>query len=383
MLFSVPARLASRGIRRVALILGGKSFAAGEYHAKLVSGVAAGGIALEEFSVSGEPSPEIVDKISGSLKSAWKGPFFPQGDCALIAVGGGSVIDAAKAVSAMLTMEGSVADYLEGVGTKKAPGTRVPLFAAPTTSGTGTEASKNAVISRIGKDGFKKSLRHDNYAPDAAIIDPLLVLSCPPAVSAASGLDAITQLIESYASQNATPITDALVLDALKRAGRCFPRVIKDGSDREARAGMAYAAYISGLGLAHAGLGIVHAIASPLGGMFPVPHGVVCGTLVAAATRRTVEKAMRIDDQSENSVLKKYARAGEAFTEGDAGSDIGNAALLVDALDRLTSETAMPRLGSYGLTEADVRLVVSKTDPKRHPVLFSQDEIFSFIAERL
>jgi alcohol dehydrogenase class IV len=382
-LFTLPAMLASRSIRKTALIFGGKSFKAGERYAKLISGFAAAGIALEEFSVSGEPSPEAVDGISDRLKSVWEGPFTPHGDCAIAAVGGGSVIDAAKAVSAMLTMEGPVADYLESVGTKQVSGTRVPFFAAPTTSGTGTEASKNAVLSRIGKNGFKKSLRHDNFVSDAAIIDPLLVLSCPPAATAASGLDAITQLVESYTSRNATPVTDALVLDALRLAGRCFPRVIKDGSDREARAGMAYAAYISGIGLAHAGLGIVHAIASPLGGMFAVPHGFVCGTLVAEATRRTVEKAMRIDDQSEDSVLKKYARAGEAFTGSDAGSDIGNAALLVDMLDRLTVETAMPRLGAYGLTREDVEAVVSQTDPKRHPVLFSRDEIFSLIAERL
>jgi alcohol dehydrogenase class IV len=253
----------------------------------------------------------------------------------------------------------------------------------PTTSGTGTEASKNAVISRVGKTGFKKSLRHDNYTPDLALIDPLLILSCPRNTSAASGLDAITQLIESYTSAKSTPFTDGLALNALSLGGKYFPRLIKNGGDREARAGMAYAAYVSGIGLAHAGLGIVHAIASPLGGMFCVPHGVVCGTLIAGAARLTVEKAMRVDDPSEDSVLKKYARAASAFTGRDAGSDIGNAALLVDALDKLTSEADMPRLGGYGITEEDARKIAEKTDAKRHPLLFSQDEIFSLIAGRL
>jgi alcohol dehydrogenase class IV len=369
----------ARNIRFAALFTGGSSFRAGEYYKKLLAGFQAAGIGVEEFSVAGEPSPEIVDEICARLKAAG----MAKDASGVAAVGGGSVIDAAKAVSAMLTMEGSVAGYLEGVGVKKVSGTRLALFAAPTTSGTGTEATKNAVISRVGEAGFKKSLRHDNYVPDVAVIDPLLVLSCPPAVTAASGLDAITQLIESYTSVNATPVTDALVLDALRLAGKYFPRVIRDGGDREARAGMAYAAFISGLGLAHAGLGIVHAIASPLGGMFPVPHGVVCGTLIAAATRRTVERAVRIDEQAEDSVLKKYARAGIAFTGNDADSDMANAALLVDALDRLTEETAVPRLGAYGLTEDDARAVAEKTDAKRHPLVFSGEEVFSLIAERL
>jgi alcohol dehydrogenase class IV len=378
-LSELPAMLKARNIRRAVLLLGGKSFKTGGHYEKLIKDFAAGGIAADEFSVTGEPSPEIVDAISGGLKSQGK----VRADTGVIGLGGGSVIDAAKAVAASLTMEGSIAGYLEGVGNRKPPGTRLPLFAVPTTSGTGTEATKNAVISRVGKNGFKKSLRHDNYAPDLALIDPLLILSCPPAVTAASGLDAITQLIESYTSRNANPLSDALTLDALGLAGKYFPRLIKDGGDREARAGMAYAAFMSGVGLAHAGLGIVHAIASPLGGMFPVPHGVVCGTLIAGAARRTVEKAMRLDDASEDSTLKKYARAGSAFTGRDAGSDIGNAALLIDALDALSSETAIPRLGAYGITEDDARKIAEKTDAKRHPVLFSPDEIFSLIAGRL
>jgi alcohol dehydrogenase class IV len=378
-LSELPAIMRARNIRFAALLTGARSFRAGAHYNKLLAGFKTAGIEVGEFPVAGEPSPEIVDAICAELNAAGRAGE----GTGVAAVGGGSVIDAAKAVSALLTMEGSIIDYLEGVGSKKAPGTRLPLFAAPTTSGTGTEATKNAVLSRVGEGGFKKSLRHENYSPDLALIDPLLSLCCPPQVTAASGLDAITQLIESYTSLNATPVTDALALDAIGLAGRYFPRVLRDAGDRQARAAMAYAAFISGIGLAQAGLGIVHAIASPLGGMFPVPHGVVCGTLIAGATRRTVERAMRIDEEAEDSVLKKYARAGTAFTGTEAGSDIANAALLVNALDKLTEEAAMPRLGNYGVTEQDARAVAEKTDLRRHPVLFSREEVFSLIAGRL
>lgn len=378
-LSDLPAVLKKRGIGSAALLTGGKSFRGGEYYGGLKHAFAEAGIRAVDFSVSGEPSPEAVDAITGALRGAGGNPAVQ----AVVAVGGGSVIDAAKAVAAMLTMNGSIADYLEGVGTRTPAGTRLPLFAVPTTSGTGTEATKNAVISRVGRDGFKKSLRHDNYVPDLAIVDPLLTLSCPREISAASGLDAITQLLEAYTSVRSTPFTDALALDALRLAGGCFPRICRDGLDREARAGMAYAAYVSGICLAHAGLGVVHGIASPMGGMFPVPHGVVCGTLVAEATRHTIARAMRIDDPSENSVLKKYARAGTALTGRDAGSDNGNAALLIAALDAFLAEAGLPSLGSFEITREDARVIAEKADTKNHPVPLTADDVFAIIAGRL
>ena len=377
-LFDLPSILKNRGLRSAALLTGGKSFRLGEAYGRLRRELDLAGVGVLEFSVSGEPSPELVDGVTAELRDA-RGTR-PD---AVVAIGGGSVIDAAKAVAAMMTMDGGIADYLEGVGTRVPSGARLPLIAVPTTSGTGSEATKNAVISRVGRDGFKKSLRHDNYAPDTAVVDPLLVLSCPRDVSAASGLDAVTQLLEAYTSIRSTPFTDALALPALRTAGLCFPRVLKDGGDREARAGMAYAAYVSGVCLAHAGLGVVHGIASPLGGMFDVPHGVVCGSLVAEATRYTVARAMKIDDESEDSALRKYARAGAALSGSDAGSDIGNAALLVKTLEALIASAGLPKLGGYGVTEADARLVAEKTDAKSHPIPLSSDDVFAILRERL
>jgi len=227
---------------------------------ELEKGLAAEGLSLRRYPVSGEPSPEVVDRIAASLEAD-----------VVVAIGGGSAIDAGKAVAAMAEEGGSIVDYLEEVGTKPPTGRRRFLVAVPTTAGTGSEATANAVISRVGASGFKKSLRHEGYIPDIALIDPELALDCPPAVTAASGLDAITQLLEGFVSTGGNPLTDALGRSGLATAGRSFSRAVHEG-DLIARSAMAYAAYLSGVILAIAGLGIVHGIASPLGGAYPVPH---------------------------------------------------------------------------------------------------------------
>jgi len=373
----VPALIAARGYRSVAVVTGGGSFRASSAWAGLEAGLSAAGIAREVFSVPGEPSPDLVDSMARSLRERKDGV-----DCVL-SVGGGSAIDAGKSLAAALTMEGSIADYLEGVGTKTPKGTKLPFFAVPTTAGPGSEATKNAVLSRIGKGGFKKSLRHDNYVPDVAVVDPLLALSCPAAVTAASGLDAITQLIEAYTSTRATPFTDSLAIKALEIAGRSRVPAFRDGGDREARAGMAYAAYVSGICLANAGLGVVHGIASVMGGAFAIPHGVVCGTLVAEATRYTVARAMKIDDAAEDSVIRKYARAGVALSGRDAASDVGNAALLVKTLERFIEETGIPTLGAYGIAAADLGAIAERTEAKSHPIPLSSDDVRAILEGRL
>src|SRR4030042_5754294 len=225
--------------------------------------------------IQGEPSPDMIDTVVEKLRH--------EAVDAVVSIGGGSVLDAGKAISAMMCMPGSVREYLEVVGTREPPGKKLPFIALPTTSGTGSEATKNAVISQTGKDGFKKSLRHDNFVPEIAIVDPELTISCPDNITAASGMDCFTQLTESYLSDKACEYTDALAWEGLKAIKSSLVRSFINGQDAEARSGMSFAALTSGICLANAGLGVVHGFASSIGGMFNIPHGAICGTLMAPA----------------------------------------------------------------------------------------------------
>jgi alcohol dehydrogenase class IV len=335
--------------------------------------------ALESWRcrLDGEPSPEFVD----SAVSAYR----DKGIEVVVAVGGGSVIDAGKAISAMLTQDAPVKEFLEGVGTREHPGHKVPLIAVPTTAGTGSEATKNAVLSRVGTQGFKKSLRHDNFVPNIAVIDPELMRSCPADVTAACGMDALTQLLEAYLSPKASPLTDALAFSGLGYLkDSLIPVCTKEADHVGKRAGMAYAALLSGIALANAGLGIVHGLASPIGGRFRVPHGVVCGTLVGMATRLNV-KALRKLGEEGLPGLRKYARIGalvhgQAFREEDTDRC---ADLLVSRLEVWTESLHLPRLGSYGIRSGDVDEIAEAAGNKNNPVALGKEEIRDLVLARL
>ena len=328
------------------------------------------------FTVKGEPSPDLVDRAVCE--------FGDKNIDVVLSIGGGSVIDAGKAISAMLLQSTSVLDYLEGVGKGILHnGVKVPFIAVPTTSGTGTEATKNAVLSRVGTDGFKRSLRHDNIVPDIALVDPELTLSCPPDITAASGMDAFTQLLESYVSSQATPLTDALAYSGLGSLKDNLVLVSTTGGNNiAARTSMAYASLISGMTLASAGLGIVHGLASAIGGLFSIPHGVVCGTLVGAATEVNI-KSLKEMNSAGNTVLRKYAKVG-SLLEGSHSEDIDYCCgVLTRKIAEWTEVLRLPLLSEFGIKASDVDRIISRTGNKNNPVKLNENEIKELVLRRI
>jgi len=326
--------------------------------------------------VSGEPSPELVDESVATFRE--------KNINVVLAWGGGSVVDAGKAISAMLREGGSVVDYLEGVGTgAKHSGVKVPMIAMPTTAGTGSEATKNAVLSSVGENGFKKSLRHDNFVPDIAVVDPQLMVSCPAHVTAACGLDAFTQLLEAYVATKASPLTDALALSGLAYVKDCLVPAATDRADDEhVRAGMAYAALMSGIVLANAGLGVVHGLASPVGGFFDIPHGVVCGTLVGKATRVTIEKLHK-EEGNGSIALQKYAAVGALLADVPAAGVEEGCKLLLETIDHWLDVLQTPRLSKYGISENDFEKIITGTGNKNNPLPLTDLEIREVLQARL
>ncbi len=366
-------RLASGYGKRALIITGGSSLRKSGMFDEISSALAQSGIGIETLAVTGEPSPELVD---GAVQS-----FRNSGIGAVIAIGGGSVIDAGKAVSAMLHLPDSVTEYLEVVGTKAHDGSKTPFIAVPTTAGTGSEATKNAVLSRTGPGAFKRSLRHENLVPDIALIDPELALACPPEVSAASGLDAFTQLLESYVSTASGPFTDALALEGLKYVKECLvPVCTGSGNDVTLRSGMAFAALASGITLANAGLGVVHGLASPLGALFGIPHGIACGTMLAAAVKATIGKLKRTGDRK---YIDRYARIGSILC-GCAAEDTDRCCgELVSLLEKWVDTLGMPRLSRYGMREEHFDGIIKEAGNKNNPATLDAGEMLAMLRDRL
>ena len=328
--------------------------------------------------VSGEPSPLLIDN---SVKK-----FRNKNIDVVISVGGGSVTDAGKAISAMIPKKDTIKNYLEGVGNKIHDGKKIPFIAIPTTSGTGSEATKNAVISEVGPNGFKKSLRHDNLIPNVAIIDPELMISCPPSITAACGMDAFTQLLEAYVSPKGNPITDTLAFSGLKFISNNLLRASStDSTDIKVRTAMAYGSLISGITLANAGLGIVHGLASSIGGYFNIPHGIVCGTLLAEATKMNIKRLKDIKLIGRE-VLRKYAYVG-ALIVGKNVVDKENideyCSILTNSLDNWIGQLELDRLGKYGINLEDIDKIISKTGIKNNPVNLKKEDIREIVMNRL
>jgi alcohol dehydrogenase class IV len=374
----VPALAAAYG--HIALLVTGKqSFCATPRWQTFTQSLETRGMRWLHFTVSGEPSPSLVDQAVSQFRDEVVD--------VVIAIGGGSVLDAAKAIAGLLPHGNSVMDHLEGVG-KNIPyhGPSTPFIAVPTTAGTGSEATKNSVLSVPGRDGFKKSFRDECLIPEYAVIDPDLLASCPRELVAADGMDAFTQLLESYVSLKANPFIDALAWSGMStvKEGLFAAWEGKEPAASQGRGAMAYAALLSGITLAQVGLGSVHGLASPLGAYFPIPHGVVCGTLVAAATEINI-KAMQ-EREPENKALAKYAEVGRLLT-GQAEMDDATAHLsLIALLAEWNERLELPRLNGYGITSADFPLIVANSrgsSMQTNPIVLTDAEINAILVHRL
>jgi len=377
----LPDLIAAYG-QRVLLVNGARSFQQSEHWPWLQQQLAQRQIELLTISVEDEPSPQQIDDIVRQYANA---------DCSVVlGIGGGSVLDAAKAIAGLLSIGDSVMDYLEGVGAERAyQGPSVPFIAVPTTAGTGSEATKNAVLSLRGRQGFKKSFRDDKLVAQFAVVDPDLLQSCPPELIAANGLDALTQLMESYTSLRANPMTDALAISGLRAARDSllfwYEHAAEDAPvTAEARSQMAYASLMSGITLAQAGLGSVHGLASPLGAFFPIPHGVVCGTLVAEATAMNIA-AMR-EREAQNPALQRYARVAKILCQQPMADEPEAWQRLLDKLHYLTQRMALPGLAEFGISEQDFPHMVAHSrgsSMKTNPIVLHDEEITTILQRRL
>jgi alcohol dehydrogenase class IV len=364
----LPSVLKTFGSRAL-LITGAQSFRGSSHHQNLLEEFHSKGIGIEHLSVSAEPTPGIVDE---AVKKTL--PFGPD---VIVAIGGGSVLDAGKAIAAMLPLREPVKNYLEGVGTKSHPGTKIAFIAIPTTAGTGSEAAKNAVLSETGENGYKRSLRHNNFVPNVAIIDPALSISCPQATTAASGMDAFTQLLESYLSTAGNSVTDALAHEGLQQVSRSLRQAYDSGTDVNARTGMALAAFLSGITLTNAGLGLVHGFAASIGGYFPIAHGVICSSLMSAVNRVSVRKLR--SHRSNDKALAKYAVIGKMFAGVDNKSSAYYVDFLLDTIEKWTREMNIARPSQGGVVSSEFTKIVNATDNKNNPVALSKEEMLEIL----
>lgn len=322
-------------------------------------------------STSGEPEPEIIDTICSKYRN--------KNISLVISIGGGSVIDTGKAVSAMLCEKGSVKDFLEGVGHRQVSGEKIPFIAIPTTSGTGSEATKNAVISEKGNNGFKKSLRHNNYVPNIALIDPEFTINLPQKITSSTGADALAQLIESYISSGSNSFTDSLALEGIKLAGKSLPALLSTSpTDIQLRSNMSYASYVSGICLANAGLTIIHGIAGTIGGYFEAAHGTICGTILPAGVDLIFRKCT--ENQSlYKSTLKKLSTLYKELSGKDKGTYVKNAENFVRLLYSYREIFMLPGLIDLGVKEESFRKIASNSGIKNTPVKITEDDILNIL----
>jgi alcohol dehydrogenase class IV len=325
-------------------------------------------ISVTIFNVRGEP--EISSVVDGAK-------FSREEKCeVIIAIGGGSVIDAAKAIAALATNTENVFHYLEVIGeARPLTMTPLPVIAAPTTAGTGAEVTRNAVLASRERR-VKVSLRHPGMLPRVAIVDPELTHSLSPALTASTGMDALTQLIEPFVSARANALTDALCREAIPRVARALPRAFENGRDAEARRDMALGSLFGGFALANAGLGAVHGFASPIGGMFPAPHGAVCASLLVDVMEMNRVVATEMNNRE---TLARLDEAGRLLT----GRTVARAADGERFVRELCEAFRVPKLRDFGIQQKDFPSIAEgaarSSSMKGNPVALSRERLLEIL----
>lgn len=333
-------------------------------HGAAIAGLERVGVA-GRWMVPGEPTVELAVRGAEAARESGAG--------LVVAVGGGAVLDAGKAIAALARNPGDPLEFLEVIGRGRPLAERpLPIIAVPTTSGTGSEATRNAVLSSPAHR-LKVSLRSPWMMPRVAVVDPRLTWTLPASVTAASGLDALTQLLEPFVCSKSNWMTDALCREGLSRVGRAFARVLADPLAGEARAEMAWCSLVGGQALANAGLGVVHGFAGPIGGMFAIPHGIVCAALLAPGTRANI--AALEARSPDHPALARYDEAMRRLS-GDPGSDRHS---LAPWLARLVATAGIPRLSTLGLRADSWAEVVAAakgaSSMKANPIVLTAEEL--------
>jgi len=342
-------------------------------HADTIGNLEGAGLNCTLFGVPGEPTVSLAREGAQAFRAA--------GCELLIAIGGGSAIDAGKAIAALASNPSDVLDYLEVIGkAQPLPNAPFPMIAVPTTAGTGSEVTRNAVLGSP-EHRVKVSLRSPLMLPRIALIDPRLTLGLQPAVTASTGLDALTQLIEPYVCRRANPITDALCLDGLRAVKRSLATAFQNGGDLSARSGMCYASLLGGLALANAGLGVVHGFAAPIGGMFAAPHGAICAAILPYGMEANI-RALRARDP-ECDALERYREIARVLT-GDPQAAPEDGA---DWVRQLIQALRIPTLAAYGIGPQDTPDIAAKaaraSSMKANPVDLTHAELQDTIRQAI
>ncbi|WP_372845847.1 iron-containing alcohol dehydrogenase [Pontiella sp.] len=331
------------------------------------------GVGIAALSINGEPTTERIAVLAAQAREL--------GCDFVVAYGGGSVIDAGKAIAALLTNTRDLIDYLEVIGHgEPLAHDPAPCIAIPTTAGTGAEVTRNSVL-LSQEHQVKVSMRHPKMLPTIALVDPAQTLSAPPEVTASTGLDAFIQLFEAFVSKKANPLTDGICREGLKRVSRSLHEAYIHGDNLDARTDMAFGSLCGGLALANAGLGAIHGFAGPIGGMFAAPHGMVCASLLHATAKANHRALQRCDPQ--HPALAKFEEAARIILNN-------NDATFEEALEhlkRICEQMFVPGLGEFGVTDSHIPAIVDKaknaSSMKGNPIELTEEELCYILEESI